>query len=301
MESRTQDSAANSDWIRISTRTERRALDWSLVLASQQIPSIIENHPAHGWGLLVPPECHSRARESIGQYLRENRRWPWQQKVFKRETLFDWGALAWVGLTILVFHWQQSHAELLEYGALDTLALNRGEWWRLFTAELLHGNLLHLAANSVFGFLLLGLAMGRFGTGLGLLAAYLAGTVGNLVSWFAIRHAHTSLGASGVVMGALGLLAAQSFGATEPLARSPRSVLRSLAGGLMLFVLLGLSPDSDIAAHLGGFVAGVILGLPLVAFPCPAIRTRLNLLAMFCFLTLVIWPWLQALSPKHFP
>src|SRR6185295_492432 len=84
------------------------------------------------------------------------------------------------------------------------------DWWRLFTAQLLHADLLHFATNAVFGFLLLGLAMGRYGNGVALLATFLAGAGGNIVSWLVYGASFRGLGASGMVMGALGLLAAQS-------------------------------------------------------------------------------------------
>ena len=68
----------------------------------------------------------------------------------------------------------------------------------------------HLAMNLVFGLLFLGLVMGRYGPGIGMFAAYLAGVGGNLIAWWVYDETHRGLGASGVVMGALGLLAIQS-------------------------------------------------------------------------------------------
>ena len=56
----------------------------------------------------------------------------------------------------------------------------------------------------------LGFAMGRYGTGTGVLAAFLAGAGGNVAAWLASLEQHRNLGASGMVMGSLGLLAAQS-------------------------------------------------------------------------------------------
>lgn len=281
---------------RIPARNERLALDWSLVLASQGIAAVIENHPAAGWGLLVPEVELSRARDSIKLYQRENRCWPWQKVLRKQDVIFDWAATLWLGLTCVAFQLQSTFKQVYEAGVLDSAAVAQGEWWRCFTAELLHGDLLHLATNSVFGFVLLGLAMGRFGTGLGLLAAYLAGAGGNVFSWFVYRESHLSLGASGVVMGALGLLAAQSFGAFQAGPRSWKTPLAGLAAGIMLFVLLGLNPGTDIAAHFGGFVAGTILGVTLVAFERLPRQPLANAIAGLLFGFLVIWPWVIALK-----
>lgn len=281
---------------RIPTRNERLALDWSLVLASQGISAVIEHHPEAGWGLLIPVSDHSRASDAIKLYQRENRRWPWQRALLKQEVIFDWAATLWLLLTCIAFQLQSTFKQFHEAGVLDSAAVARGEWWRCFTAEFLHGDLLHLATNSVFGMLLLGLAMGRFGTGLGLLAAYLSGTAGNVFSWLVYREAHLSLGASGVVMGALGLLAAQSFGAFHAGQRGWKTPLAGLAAGVMLFVLLGLNPGTDIAAHFGGFVAGTLLGVVLVAIGRLSRQPLANLIAGLMFAFLVVWPWLIALK-----
>jgi rhomboid protease GluP len=286
---------------RISARTERLALDWSLVLASQGISAVIERHPEAGWGLLVPVAELSRANDAIELYRRENRRWPWQRALLKQKVIFDWAATLWLALTCVAFQLQSSFSRFYEAGVLDSAAVARGEWWRCFTAELLHGDLLHLATNSVFGMLLLGLAMGRFGTGLGLLAAYLAGTAGNVFSWLVYRETHLSLGASGVVMGALGLLAAQSFGAFRADPRGWKAAIAGLAAGSMLFVLLGLNPGTDIAAHFGGFVAGALLGVTLVSFHRLSRQPLANLVAGLLFAFLVIWPWAAALKTHSAP
>lgn len=288
-------SAPAGDLVRIPTRSERIALDWSLVLASQNILAEIENNPDQGWGLLVSTSELARATDAIRLYQRENRRWPWQRALAKPEIVFDWAATLWVVLTCIAFELQRSYQWFEALGVLDSVAVARGEWWRFFTAELLHADLLHLATNSVFGFILLGLAMGRFGTGLGLLAAFLAGTAGNLLSWLVYREPHMSLGASGVVMGALGLLAAQSAGELRRVRRGWKVALGGLAGGVMLFVLLGLNPGTDVAAHFGGFIAGTLFGFGLVYFRQASRAPLANLLAGLVFVLLVIWPWMLAL------
>ena len=285
-----------SELARIPARNERLALDWSLVLASQGISAVIDHHSEAGWGLLIPTSELSRASDTIKLYQRENRRWPWQRPLLKQEVIFDWAATLWLVLTCIAFQLQSTFKQFHEAGVLDSAAVARGEWWRCFTAELLHGDLLHLATNSVFGMLLLGLAMGRFGTGLGLLAAYLSGTAGNVFSWLVYRENHLSLGASGVVMGALGLLAAQSFGAFRADQHGWKSPLAGLAAGIMLFVLLGLNPEADIAAHFGGFVAGTLMGVMLVFLRRLSRQPLANLIAGLLFAFLVICPWMIALK-----
>jgi rhomboid protease GluP len=44
---------------------------------------------------------------------------------------------------------------LIKYGANYSLLVNAGQYWRLFTAMLLHGGLLHIISNSTSFFLYL--------------------------------------------------------------------------------------------------------------------------------------------------
>jgi membrane associated rhomboid family serine protease len=150
---------------------------------------------------------------------------------------------------------------------MDNAAVHAGEWWRLFTAMLLHADIAHLASNLSLGLVLLGLAMGRYGSGLGLLAAYLAGAAGNLAGLFVYPDQHLGLGASGMVMGGLGMLAVQSVTLLRRNPISRKQVWRGLAAGVLLFALFGLNPDTDVVAHFGGFVAGLVFGTLLVWLP----------------------------------
>ena len=113
----------------------------------------------------------------------ENREWRWRAEVFHTGLLFDWVSAAWMVLLVVLYWLNAVRIDLKTGGVLDTEALAHGQWWRLFTAMWLHADLTHLASNAMFGFILLGLAMGRYGTGFGLLAAYLAGAGGNVCSW----------------------------------------------------------------------------------------------------------------------
>jgi len=270
-------------------------MDWSLVLVSQGIESTIDRaEDGTGWGLLLAPEDYAKALQTLRQYRRENRTWPWQQKVFRPGFLFDWGSLAWAALACL-FYWLSTRTNLQAVGLMDGAAVARGQWWRLFTAMWLHADLAHLAGNVTLGVVLLGLAMGRFGTGPGLLAAYLGGAAGNLLASLLSLQSHRSLGASGMVMGCLGLLAVQSFSLGRQSPHAVKFILSGICGGVMLFVLLALTPGTDVVAHLGGFAAGLVLGALLSLIPASAQRPGANLFSGFTFAILVIVPWWLAL------
>jgi len=272
-------------------------MDWSLVLVSQGIEHVIQPDADGKWQLMVPTEMAARASAVIRQYRIENRHWHWRRPVLRQRLMFDWAAGLWVLLVLLFHELSLRRPTIRTGGVMNTQAVEAGEWWRLFTATWLHADLPHLASNAGFGFLLLALAMGRHGTGVGLLAAWLAGVVGNLFSLILHGAAHQSLGASGVVMGALGLLATPGRSLVGPTTSRSKTVLTALAGTLLLFVLLGVSPESDVAAHLGGFVAGLALGWLLARVPELVTNVPLNFAAGLSFAVLVIVTWTRAIRP----
>jgi membrane associated rhomboid family serine protease len=255
----------------IRARSQRRAMDWSLVLASQGIEAVIQYLPeGGGWVLLVEPHELERALAAIRQYRLENRGWAWRQPLAWSGLTFHWGALLWCWVMALFYWLSEAIGPSIDAAAaMDSVAVRQGEWWRLFTAVCLHADVGHLAANVCTGFLVLGLAMARCGAGRALLGALLAGAGGNLAGLLLHLKPYHGLGASGMVMGGLGLLAAQSVPLLPQRPHAFRQALIGLLGGLLLFILMGFNPASDVVAHLGGFVSGILLGTGLAWLPAP--------------------------------
>ena len=271
-------------------------MDWSLVLLSQGIESVIDQpSEGAGWGLIVAADNYETALATIRQYQVENRGWPWQQTVLKPGVVFDWASLAWVAI-VGFFYWLSIKTNLESAGIMDSSLVSHGEWWRLFTAIWLHADVAHLATNATIGFVLLGAAMGRCGTGVGVLAAYVAGFGGNMASWLIAAGPHRSLGASGMVMGCLGLLAGQSLLSWRRSPHATKYTISAIAGGLMLFVLLALTPGTDVIAHLGGFVSGAVLGAALTLARKVTQSPLANVVCGFLFTALVVIPWWAALK-----
>jgi membrane associated rhomboid family serine protease len=254
---------------RIPTRSRRQAMDWSLVLASQDIhPVIAPPGDQQAWSLLVDPADYDRAISAIQQYRLENRGWAWRRELRGAGLEVHSGALFWC-LFLALWHWAATFLlpSMNVAGRMDSVAVRHGQWHRLFTAVLLHADLAHLMANATFGVIMLGLAMPRFGPGLTLLAAYAAGVLGNVTGLFLYSRPYTGVGASGMMMGALGLLCIQSFSLVRRNPRAARYVLSGLFSGVLLFILFGVSPGSDILAHAGGFVSGLVFGAVLSLVP----------------------------------
>jgi len=173
---------------------------------------------------------------------------------------------------------------LLNFGASDASLVVHGQWWRLLTATFVHVTLLHIGLNmwclwnlGVFGEPLLGRR--------GLICVYLlTGVTGNLFSlaWAVMiaRITNTPVqaivaGASGAVFGIAGILIVLLSNRGLSL---PWEELKSLRRQVIFFAVinlaLGIGPQMfgvfseklgrvDNTAHIGGFVCGLALGLPL--------------------------------------
>jgi rhomboid protease GluP len=247
----------------IPARSRRQVMDWGLVLASQGIEAILHQSD-DGWELIVSAPDYERAQAHLRQYQAENRGWRWQQPLPATGLFFHWGSAGWVAAMVAIYYWSTApFPAARRCGMMDGGAVGAGQWWRLFTAVSLHENLPHLMANATTGFILLGLAMARYGAGVGLLAAFLAGAAGNVAGWAFYPHPYQSLGASGMVMGALGLITVQSFAFWRAYRSGARFFLRAVAAGVLILVLLGFSPQADVVAHVGGFICGALFGCVL--------------------------------------
>ena len=69
-----------------------------------------------------------------------------------------------------------------------------------------------------------------------------------------------------------------------------------LAAGVLILVLVGFSPDADVVAHVGGFIAGAILGLGLGLAPPARLQHGVaNAGALLAVTALLLATWRLAL------
>lgn len=144
-------------------------------------------------------------------------------------------------------------------GNLPALTLN-GEPWRLLTAMFLHGGLIHLAMNMICLWPGGRQAEYLFGRK-NFLAIYLiAGLLGGIVS-AARTTMIVSVGASGAVFGVFGAIFAYLLAHRDQLEPTVRSKqLKSMGSFMGLNLILGITAAGiDMAAHVGGFVAGFLI------------------------------------------
>ncbi|PKB79764.1 MAG: hypothetical protein BZY88_11650 [SAR202 cluster bacterium Io17-Chloro-G9] len=152
---------------------------------------------------------------------------------------------------------------LIDFGAMFGPLIIGGEYWRLFTAMFLHAGLAHLVMNGL-GLLIVGrLVEKSFGHLRFLLVYLLAGLFGSVAS-FGLNSVAVGAGASGAIFGTLGALAAFFAVHRDTFGNTGR---QSLVGVLMVAGLVlasGLQTEEvDNWAHLGGFLAGFLIGLAI--------------------------------------
>ena len=149
-----------------------------------------------------------------------------------------------------------------EVGAAKAGAIVDGEWWRVVTALFLHVSVAHLLANLAFGAVFLLLLVQITGAGVAWLSMIVGGAIGNTVNALVHSPDHASIGTSTAIFASLGLLVV--LGQANRVDERPSFSLRywaPLIGGLTLLVILGFGGgNTDITAHVFGFLAGIFVG-----------------------------------------
>lgn len=248
--------------------TASAGFEHGLVVLALGRPYWLEPTP-EGHRLWVEPEAAPRVREHLAKFDRESVGWPPTPiaagDVARHPTDLV-SPLLWVVATLVACDAQLSHPAWTDRGALDTAAIfDRGEIWRAATALFLHGDGEHLISNVAIGFLLFAAVLKTFGRGLGWLLVAGAALLGNLaVAATNYPGPYRSLGASTAIFAGLGLLTGRALrivsGSAHP--HRGRELLVALGTGCTVFALYGVGGGVrvDIGAHLGGLLAGLVLG-----------------------------------------
>lgn len=149
----------------------------------------------------------------------------------------------------------------LALGAIDAARVDAGEHWRLLTAVFVHFDVGHLLAN--LGVLaIVGPPLAHQLGASGFLVVFLlSGVGGNVASHLLMPAVALKGGASGAITGVLGALGGVSL---RPERRGRRKAWQTLGAIAVIYgFLVGFSATSDSVAHVGGLVAGLMLGIAL--------------------------------------
>ncbi len=235
----------------------------------------------HPEGEILPPQYVEAPARPMPDYAEEQTRVSHRGRSFFRAP----GTYTLVAINCAVFLWMILHgvsatspapAQLVHFGANVPILVVHGEWYRLLTATFVHVGIIHLATN-MWCLWNLGLLGEPLLGPLGLVAVYLiTGIAGNLLSLGINMSQHDYIsvgaGASGAVFGIAGILIVLLSNHKLPipiyeLKRLRRSVMQFAALNLIIGLSTAIVPVGiriDNSAHLGGFLSGLGLGVPLV-------------------------------------
>jgi membrane associated rhomboid family serine protease len=150
---------------------------------------------------------------------------------------------------------------LLSWGASVGPRTTNGEWWRVVTSLFVHSGFISLVVTLV-GLVQVGLVVERMVGPLTFGAAYLtAGVLAGLVSVSAAPMAVTA-GATHAVLGVYGLAVASFLWAFRSPIALPLVALRTMAPGVVLFLLYNISEltsSTSVVAFATGAVGGLVL------------------------------------------
>ena len=287
--------------LRVVYQSENRqsCADRALVLSASSIPHQVVDDGA-SCALVVPAQLSARAMQELQLYDDENPPIvitppPKLENQDPVPGLIGYGLVICLAAGMAGYSFFQSNWFVA--GRIDGALVRNGEIWRLFTALTLHSDVKHLLGNLVFG-VFFGLFAGRLlGSGVAWLTIVLAAATGNAINILLLEPSHRSIGASTAVFAALGLVAGYVWYRKLMAQERWQNRFGPIIGGLALLMYTGTGgPNTDVGAHLLGFVAGFAAGLILVRLgdipKDPVTQLRAGLAA----LGLIIGSWIIALT-----
>lgn len=249
--------------------TAAEADEFALVLQAMGIRTAVarvDEGTVDAYELIVPVKDAARARDELTRFVSENRGWLPRPVLAPPLTMGVGAALVYVALLGIAFFAERQGSYGVDWigaGAADAALIRGGEWWRAVTALSLHGDIVHLGGNLLFGALFGVMLAQSVGSGSTWLIFVLAGGVGNWLNAWWQPPAHLAIGAS---TGVFALLGAQVACDWMRRGRVRRHAMRRWAPIVMGVAVLawfgGSGGDAhvDVGAHVFGFGAGLVCG-----------------------------------------
>nr|AIY60717.1 rhomboid protein Dioop15627 [Dioscorea oppositifolia] len=159
-----------------------------------------------------------------------------------------------------------SAATLEKLGALDwNNVVHQHEGWRLITCIWLHAGVIHLLANMLSLFFIGIRLEQQFGFVRIVIIYLVSGFGGSILSSLFIRN-NISVGASGALFGLLGSMLSELI-TNWTIYSNKAAALFTLMVIILINLAVGMLPHVDNFAHIGGFLAGFLLGFVLLIRP----------------------------------
>lgn len=207
----------------------------------------------------------SRPNQVQRQMIR-TRFWMSQNPRFVTNVLIALNVLVYMVLAFLSQNIMDiDQGALINMGGQFNFLVAQGEFWRIFTAMFLHAGIAHIGLNMLSLFFI-GPAVEMFYGKWRYLVIYLAsGIVGGVASYLMLPQRTLLVGASGAIAGIFGALGAFFFVNRRALGAAANAMLGQWLFWLLINVAFGFSVvNIGWQAHLGGLVAGLILGIVLI-------------------------------------
>jgi rhomboid protease GluP len=247
------------------------AHDIVILLASMGIPARVEAGEPRGVEVHVPEQDLAAARAVVAEELTpvvaDDARRVVDERIVAPKAWFGRGAVAVlvtmaVCVAVFVASLQGSDAgtrsSLLALGAIDYARVSNGEYWRLATGVFLHFDANHLFSNLAVLAIVGPPLAHQVGAWRFLWVFLVCGVGGNVASQLLMPTVALKGGASGAITGVLGALGGLSL---RPERRARRKAWQTLGALAAIYgFLVGFDVTSDNVAHLGGLVAGLLLG-----------------------------------------
>lgn len=147
--------------------------------------------------------------------------------------------------------------EILYAGMSVNGLIAEGEWWRIITSMFLHGGFMHVLFN-MFSLFLFGPELENIAGKIRFLTVYFLGIFGAAATFVTQDALYASVGASGAIFGIIGAFGALVFYTHKSFPQLRQIILPII---VISVIMTFLQPNINAAAHLGGLVAGFVLGL----------------------------------------
>jgi rhomboid protease GluP len=168
-----------------------------------------------------------------------------------------------IGLTVLVFLAQFLTDAVygvdlpVSIGIKYNPLIDQGQYWRLFTPALLHGDILHIAFN-LYALYILGRGIEVFYGHTRFLLLYIASAFAGATASYLLTAA-PSLGASTATFGLLAAYGVLGYRNQKVFGSQAKRIVQQVVQVGLINFALGLTPGIDNWGHFGGALGGFVL------------------------------------------
>ena len=147
-------------------------------------------------------------------------------------------------------------------GNAKVLTLEQGQYWRLVTSVFVHVGIAHILMNSIGFLFAAALLEHNLGRQLFLFVYISTGILASLTSalW---NDNMVSAGASGAIFGLYGFILAKLLSANEQQRKMNDGLIVTIFIYVLYNLIMGLTGNIDNAAHIGGLLSGIVMGVLL--------------------------------------